>query len=121
MAIGSPPNQGDFEPLDMEELKLLPSGAKERYGLLERLYCDKAWELVKAWATQSADEQVTAILNARTWEDTVYARGMRDAFLQVIHMENGTNFQFRNIIREGLARKAADEEAALALDEEQNE
>lgn len=115
------PDTADFEPLDMDELKLLPDDHKGKYMLLERLYGDKAWELVKAWAAASADQQVTTILNAPNWDQTVYARGKRDAFLEVIHMERGTNFQFRNIIRDGLARKAADEEAALARDEEQNE
>lgn len=114
-------DDADFEPLDMDELKLLPDEFKDKYMLLERLYGDKAWDLVKAWATQSSDQQVAAILNAPNWDQTVYARGKRDAFLEMIHMERGTNFQFRGIIREGLARKAADEEAALNREEEQNE
>lgn len=119
--LGHTPSEQDFEPLDMDELKLLPDEFKEKYMLLERLYGDKAWELVKAWATQSSDQQVTAILLAPNWEQTVYARGKRDAFLEMLHMENGTNFQFRNIIRDGLARKASDEETALAHEEDQNE
>lgn len=121
MALGTEVAETDFEPLDMEELKLLPNEFKDKYMLLERLYGDKAWELVKAWAMQSADQQVTLILQAPNWDQTCYARGKRDAFLEMIHMERGTNFQFRNIIRDGLARKAADEEAALAHEEEQNE
>jgi hypothetical protein len=120
-SLGQPPAAEDFEPLDMEELKLLPDEFKEKYMLLERLYGDKAWNLVKAWATQSADQQLTAILVAPNWDQTVYARGKRDAFLELLNMEHGTNFQFRNIIREGLSRKAADEEAALASEEEANE
>lgn len=119
--IGGAPAPEDFEPLDMEELKFLPDEFKTKYMLLERLYGDKAWELVKAWAAQSAEQQLTLILQAPNWDQTCYARGKRDAFLEMIHMEHGTNFQFRNIIREGLARKAADEDAALAHEEELNE
>jgi hypothetical protein len=119
LAAGPVPE--DFEPLDMEELKLLPNDFKDKYMLLERLYGDRAWDLVKAWATQSADQQLTAILLAQNWDQTVYARGKRDAFLEVLNMEKGTNFQFRNVIREGLSRQASDEEAALARDEELNE
>lgn len=119
--IGSVPAPEDFEPLDMEELKFLPDEFKSKYMLLERLYGDKAWELVKAWAIQSAEQQLATILVAPNWDQTVYARGKRDAFLELLHMEQGTNFQFRNIIRDGLARKAADEEAALSHDEELNE
>lgn len=119
--LGRGPADVDFEPLDMDELKMLPDEFKDKYMLLERLYGDKAWDLVKAWAQQSADQQLGAILNAPNWDQTVYARGKRDAFLEVIHMERGTNFQFRNIIRDGLAKLAADEESALAHAENESE
>lgn len=115
------PVAADFEPLDMEELKLLPEQFKNNYMLLERLYGDKAWELVKAWAYKSADEQVMRVLQAPNWEQTVYARGLRDGFLEILKLEKSTAFQFRNIIRDVEQQKAEAEAAASAADEQANE
>lgn len=119
--IGSTPTEADFEPLDMEELKLLPAGLKDQYMTLERLYGDKGWDYVKAWASKSADEQVIRILTAPNWEQTVYARGMRDGFLQVLQVERMTAFQFRNMIRELLAKQAEVAEAQAAAEEQSSE
>jgi len=118
MAIGGNPTEADFEPLDMNELKQLPNEFKDRYMLLERLFGDKAWEYVKAWSQKSADQQIGAILQAPNWDQTVYARGKRDGFLELLNMEKSVAFQFRQIIGESVERAA---EAQTALDEQDNE
>ena len=110
--------EADFEPLDMDELKQLPNEFKDKYMLLERLFGDKSWEYVKAWSQKSADQQIIAILQAPSWEQTVYARGKRDGFLELLNMEKSVAFQFRQIIRESVESAA---EAQTALDEQDNE
>lgn len=118
MAEGRQLTEADFEPLDMDELKKLPNEYKDRYMLLERLFGDKAWEYVKAWSQKSADQQIVAILNAPNWDQTVYARGKRDGFLELLNMEKSVAFQFRQIIAESVERAV---EVQTALDEQDNE
>jgi hypothetical protein len=110
--------EADFEPLDMEELKQLPNELKDKYMLLERLFGDKSWTYVKAWCQKSADQQVVAVLQAPNWDQTVYARGKRDAFLEMLNMENAVSFQFRHIIREAAEEAAERSEAQEESDNE---
>jgi hypothetical protein len=110
--------EADFEPLDMDELKQLPNEFKDKYMLLERLFGDKAWEYVKAWCQKSADQQIALILQAPNWDQTVYARGKRDGFLELLNMEKAVAFQFREIVRQAVEDAI---EAARRAEEEDNE
>jgi hypothetical protein len=110
--------EDSFRPLDIEELQYLNDGLKERYMQLERLYENDAWHLVKAWASKNADQQVIMVMNAQNWEQTVYARGLRDGYLAILNMERANAFEFRNLVE---ASKQAKQEAEEAEAESDNE
>jgi hypothetical protein len=108
----------DFEPLDMDELKALPNELKDKYMLLERLFGDKSWEYVKAWCQKSADQQVMILLQAPNWDQTVYARGKRDAFIELLNLEKGVAFEFRHILFE---KAQQEQELQQSQEESDNE
>jgi hypothetical protein len=110
--------EADFEPLDMDELKHLPDEFKSKYMLLEALFGDKSWEYIKVWCQKSADQQIGIMLQAPNWDQTVYARGKRDGFLEMLNMEKNVAFQFREIVREAVEQKL---EAIRHEEEQDNE
>lgn len=110
--------EDDIRPLDFEEIKYLPEDRKANYMLLEKLFGNEAWGLVKAWASKSADVAAHSALVSPTWEQTCFNRGMRQAFLEILNMEFSTAMEFRNMVR---IAQENEEERELSEDENKHE
>lgn len=97
--------------LDLEDLVHLDAAQKDRYMSLERLFESDGWHVVKAWASQCADEHLNRIVNSQTWDQNRISVGARIAFLNMLNLEGATEAEFGQYVANAKVAKTEAEEA----------
>ena len=96
--------------LDTDEIAALSDDQKWRYMAMERLFDQEGWKLFQGWCSLNADEQLSRLVNCKTWEENRMAVGARAAFLLALNVENVTDAEFRNHAKDNKPAMARDDD-----------
>lgn len=98
--------------MDLESIKFLDDGAKNRYAKLERLFDSDGWKIVMKLAEELSAMSMERAANAQTWEDNRFAAGQRFAYTHFTRLEDVTEAEFQKLADDAraLASKVDDED-----------
>ena len=102
--------------LDLEEINVLPKETRQRYMLMEKLFEHPGFAYLIKWANHNAEEQKVRALTAQTWEQTLFARGAMQAFINFANLEEISEAEFKGVVDS--IRNAGSAEAELDTDNE---
>jgi hypothetical protein len=104
--------------LDLEQINLLPNGAKERYMLLEKLFDHPGFKYLLEWARAQVADATNRELNASAWDQVCFIRGARLAYANFANIEDFSEREFAEIAQLELEKRQAHEEDLADLDSE---
>ena len=94
------------ETLDsMEVMKHLPEESAERYVAFEELFNTTGWTLASEWARVKALDAFSRSANAQSWDDSLVARGERQAYEDVSRWAESFMAEFRTLAEENKAEQ----------------
>jgi hypothetical protein len=85
-------NEGDLVYLD--------DGAQEAYMAFQRRFETADWKAMVEWAEERATAAGVRQLAAATWDQTLLAKGARQAFLEIVNLETDVENQFISLVAE---------------------
>lgn len=104
--------------LDMEQIKMLPNGMRERYMLLEKLFDHPGFKYLLEWAKAQVDDSRTRELNATSWEQVCFIRGARLAYDNFANIEEFSEREFAQIAEDAAEAKEREEQDRIEADGE---
>jgi hypothetical protein len=96
--------------VDSNQLNSLTVEQRAAYMKLERLFEQDGWKDVEVWALKNLEEATARQLNARTWDESRVAFGMRTAFIMIAALKEDTEKRFALLAEEAAEREEGGKE-----------
>jgi hypothetical protein len=97
--------------MNLEQIKHLPDGDKERFRKLESVFNSPGWELVMDWAkTRRADVQ-NRQLSAGSWDHALLNRGAGYAYAELENLRELTEAEYAAIAQHNAELVLQEDEA----------
>lgn len=100
--------------MNQEDLIYLDNAAQTAYMAFTRRFESEDWKTMVEWAEERASAAGLRQLNATTWDQANIARGSRQAFQEIVNLENDVENQFITLVAQA-------KEAQIAEDETEHE
>jgi hypothetical protein len=83
--------------MDLEQIKFLDDGQKDRYMKLQRVFESDGWALIEQQMRNAAAAATDRILNAQTWDQSNLNRGARFVYNEVATLRETTDIEFAQL------------------------
>lgn len=90
--------------MELDQIKYLDDGMKNRYAKLERLFDSDGWKLVMLLCAEWSEQSKERAASAQTWEDNRFAAGQRMAYFHLTKLEEATEREFIQLAEEAKAK-----------------
>jgi hypothetical protein len=80
--------------MNLEQIKNLPDGMKDRYSKLEAIFNSPGWDLVIEWAKARREGAEQRQLHASVWDHVLVNRGAGFAYAELETLRDTTEAEF---------------------------
>lgn len=97
--------------MDQDDLVYLSDQAQEQYNAFRRRFESDDWKSMVDWAEERATSAAARQLAASTWDQALLQKGMRQAFQEIVNLEQAIEHEFESAVAEAKAQQIAQDEA----------